>query len=58
MVLNYDILNLAALVALSITGSQKKDILDQRGAQVEKLVELFHDVSLWAENFEVARIRH
>ena len=46
MVLNYDILNLAALVALSITGSQKKDILDQRGVQVEGLVELFHNVSL------------
>jgi hypothetical protein len=54
MVLDYDILNLAALVALSITGSQKKDILDQRGAQVEKLVELFHNVSLWAESFELA----
>lgn len=51
MVLNYDILNLAALAALCITGSQKKredekDILDERDVQnVGKLVELFHNVS-------------
>lgn len=49
MVLNHDILNLAALVSLSTTGPQKRDILDQRGAQVEELIELFHNVSLWTE---------
>ncbi|KAH0828069.1 kinase-like domain-containing protein [Lanmaoa asiatica] len=44
MVLNYDILNLAALAALCITESEKDDILDERRAQVEKLVELFHNL--------------
>lgn len=47
MVLNYDILNLAALALLCITGSRKADILEERGVQVEKLVELFHNVSWW-----------
>ncbi|KAG8215225.1 kinase-like domain-containing protein [Butyriboletus roseoflavus] len=42
MVLNYDILNLAALAAQCITGSRKKDILDERSVQIGKLVELFH----------------
>lgn len=45
MVLDYDIHNLAALAALCITGPQKEDILNQQGAQLGKLVELFHDVS-------------
>ncbi|KAI9571669.1 kinase-like domain-containing protein [Boletus coccyginus] len=44
MVLDYDILNLTALVALCVTGTQKEDILDQRGAQVDELVELFHNL--------------
>lgn len=44
-VLNYDILNLAALTVLCITGPQKDDILDQRGTQADELVEFFHDVS-------------
>lgn len=45
MVLNHDVLNLAALAALCITGSRKEDVLDKPGAQVGKLIELFHDVS-------------
>ena len=52
MVLKHDILNLAALMVLCITGSQQEDILDQRGSQAEKLVELFHNVSPRTEGSE------
>lgn len=50
--LNQDILNLAALAALCITGSQKNDILDERGVQAEKLVELFHNVRRGSEGLK------
>lgn len=58
MVLDHDILNLTALVALCITGPQKEGILDQCGAQVDKLVELFHNVGPLTGLCEMARVRH
>ncbi|KAG6375569.1 kinase-like domain-containing protein [Boletus reticuloceps] len=58
MMLNCDILNLAALVALCITGPQKKDILDQRGAQVEVLVELLHNLLETSVGLEEEYRRH
>ena len=45
MVLSYDILNLAALAALYITGSSKQDILGHGEARVGRLIELFYDVN-------------
>ncbi|KAG9316824.1 kinase-like domain-containing protein [Chiua virens] len=51
MVLNHDILHLAALAALCVTGPRKADILEQRAASVDKLIELFH--SLLESNVEL-----
>ena len=44
MVLKHDILNLASLAVICITGERKQDILGKSGGQVRKLIELFHDV--------------
>jgi hypothetical protein len=54
MLLKYDILNLAALVAIHHRITQERNFRPTW----RKLVELFHNASLWTESFEVARIGH